>query len=92
MEKRDVIPFVTDDGEELELYVLEQTKLNGINYLLVADTLDEEDDDVEVYIMKASEEKEGEEFASYEFVEEDTELEALGKVFEELLEDVDIEL
>ena len=41
MEEREVIPFVTDDGEELELYVLEQTKLNGLNYLLVADTLDE---------------------------------------------------
>ncbi len=92
MEEREVIPFVTDDGEELELYVLEQTKLNGLNYLLVADTLDEEDDDVTVYIMKETAAKEGEEFASYEFVEEDGELEALGKIFEELLEDVDIEL
>ncbi|MBO8463274.1 MAG: DUF1292 domain-containing protein [Firmicutes bacterium] len=92
MEQRDVIPFVTEDGEELELYVLEQTKLNGKNYLLVADSLEEEDEDVEVYIMKEAESKEGEEFASYEFVEEDTELEALGKIFEELLEDVDIEL
>lgn len=92
MEQRDVIPFVTDEGEELELYVLEQTKLNGMHYLLVADTLDDDDEDVEVYIMKETKEKEGEEFASYEFVEEDTELEALSKVFEELLEDVDIEL
>lgn len=92
MEEREVIPFVTDDGEDLELYVLEQTKLNGLNYLLVADTLDEEDDDVTVYIMKETAAKEGEEFASYEFVEEDGELEALGKIFEELLEDVDIEL
>ena len=82
MEEREVIPFVTDDGEELELYVLEQTKLNGLNYLLVADTLDEEDDDVTVYIMKETAAKEGEEL----------ELEALGKIFEELLEDVDIEL
>lgn len=92
MEEREVIPFVTDDGEELELYVLEQTKLNGLNYLLVADTLDEEDDDVTVYIMKETVAKEGEELAFYEFVEEDGELEALGKIFEELLEDVDIEL
>lgn len=92
MEEREVIPFVTDDGEELELYVLEQTKLNGLNYLLVADTLDEEDDDVTVYIMKETAAKEGEELVSYEFVEEDGELEALGKIFEELLEDVDIEL
>lgn len=92
MEEREVIPFVTDDGEELELYVLEQTKLNGLNYLLVADTLDEEDNDVTVYIMKETVAKEGEELASYEFVEEDGELEALGKIFEELLEDVDIEL
>ena len=92
MEQREVIPFVTEDGEELELYVLEQTKLNGLNYLLVADTLDEEEEDVEVYIMKETAAKDGEEYASYEFVEEDGELEALGKIFEELLEDVDIEL
>lgn len=92
MEEREVIPFVTEDGEELELYVLEQTKINGIHYLLVADTLDEEDEEVEVYIMKENGESKEEEYASYEFVEEDKELEAVSKIFEELLEDVDIEL
>lgn len=91
MEEREVIPFVTEDGEKLELYVLEQTKINGINYLLVADTLDEDDEDVEVYVMKETKDSK-EEYDSYEFVEEEQELEAVGKIFEELLDDVEIEL
>lgn len=92
MEERDVIVFTTEEGEQLELYILEQTKLNGMNYLLVADTLDDEDDDVEVYIMKETKEQEEGEYTSYEFVEDEEELTSIGKVFEELLEDTDIEV
>lgn len=47
------IPFVTEDGEEVEFYVLEQTTLNGFHYLLVEDgSADPEEEDVVVYIMK----------------------------------------
>ena len=43
------ILLLDDEGQEIELYVLEQTTLAGKNYLLTADSL--EDDGV-VMIMK----------------------------------------
>lgn len=83
----DSIEFGTEDGEKVLLYVLEQTMLNGVNYLLVAES---EEDEAEAYIMK---EITGDENQTvYEMVDDDTELEALSKVFAELLEDVEIEI
>lgn len=75
-----------DNGEIVEFYVLEQTKINGYNYILVTE---DEDGDCECYIMKESEFP-GSEEATYEMVEDDNELNALAKVFAEIMEDVDI--
>lgn len=81
------IPFQTEDGTSVNFYVLEQTKFYGINYLLV--TEDTESEEAEVYILKdLSNEEETE--AVYEMVEDEEELSALAKLFEELMEDVDI--
>lgn len=80
------IKFAFDDADEsVEFYVLEQTKINGEEYILVTDS---EEDDAVCLILKqtATEEQD----CIYEIVEDDTELEAVSKVFEELLEDVDI--
>ena len=76
-----------DTGECLEFYVLEQTRVNGVNYLLVADS---EEDDGECLILKdmASEE---EQESLYEIVEDEQELSAVLTVFEQLLDDVEIE-
>ena len=77
-----------DTGECLEFYVLEQTRINNRDYLLV--TVDE-DGDSDAFVLKdLSEDTEKE--AVYEIVEEEAELEAIAKVFSEILEDVDIEL
>ena len=77
-----------DTGERLEFYVLEQTRINNRDYLLV--TVDE-DGDSDAFVLKdLSEDTEKE--AVYEIVEEEAELEAIAKVFSEMLEDVDIEL
>ena len=73
MEERKIT--LVDDEQTLEFYVLEETKLNGSDYLLVTDAEDEEE----------------EADALYEFVEDEAELEGLMKIFEELLDDVDIE-
>lgn len=73
--------------EEAEFFVLEQTKLNGISYILVTDS---EEDDAECLILKDTS-LGNETEAVYEIVEEDRELEAISKVFEELLEDIEIE-
>ena len=69
------IPFVTEDGEEVEFYVLEQTTLNGFHYLLVEDgSADPEEEDVVVYIMKgAAGSEDEEEMAAYEMVEDEEE-------------------
>ena len=77
-----------DTGECLEFYVLEQTRINNRDYLLV--TVDE-DGDSDAFVLKdLSEDTEKE--AVYEIVEEEAELEAIAKVFSEMLEEVDIEL
>ena len=72
-----------DTNETVDFFVLEQTKLNGATYLLVADN---ESDDAE------ETESGNEQDNLYDIVEDDNELTAVSKVFEELLEDVDITL
>lgn len=76
------------EGEEgaAEFYVLEQTRIGGITYLLVTDT---EKEDGEAWILKDLS-GDGETEALYEMVEEDGELEAVGRIFSEMLEDVDL--
>ena len=76
---------LVDDEQTIEFYVLEETKLNGCNYLLVTDEANEEED-AECYILKDMSE-EGDEDALYEFVEDESELEAIWKVFEALLDE-----
>ena len=58
------LEFIDENGEKTQFYVIEETRINGINYLLVSES-DNED----------------------EFVEEDSELESVGKVFSELMDD-----
>ena len=74
------------DGEALEFYVMEETRINGVDYLLVTE---EEDGDCEAFILKRLS-QEQEEAAIYEMVEAEDELEYISKVFVEILEDVDI--
>lgn len=83
------VKFVFRDGSgEDEFFVLEETKINGAAYILVSDS---EDDDGECLILKEVE-KESQPESVYEIVEDETELAAVSKVFEELLEDVSIEM
>lgn len=93
MKKYESIPFLTDDGLEIEFCVIEQTRINGVNYLLVSDELNEsseEDEETLVYIMKESaEEEEG--MKTYEMVEDEAELASVFKIFEQLIEDMDLE-
>ena len=77
-----------DTNEEVEFFVLEQTRISGQNYILVTDS---EEDEAECLILKDTSEAEDAE-SLYEIVEDETELCAVLKVFEELLEDVDIEM
>ena len=81
------IKFQVPDSEETaEFYVLEQTRINGMNYILVAE---EEEGDCEAFIMKEISGQEEAE-ASYEMVEAEEELEYMSKIFASVMEDVDI--
>lgn len=79
----------SDTEEEVEFFVMEQTKFQGRQYLLVTDNAEEEEADA--YILKDLSEEEDFE-AVYEMVEDEKELEAVSQIFEELLEDVDFEI
>ena len=46
------LTFMTDDNDSVELYIIEETRANGVNYLLVTDSDDEEDGDAQCYILK----------------------------------------
>ena len=74
-----------ESGVEDELYVLEQTTINGNTYLLVAE---DDSEEPEAYIFRQVGE-DGEEF-TYEPVEDDDEYESVLKIFENLIEDVEI--
>lgn len=78
------ISFVPDGQEAVEFYVLEQTRLGGVNYLLVTER---EDGDSDALILKdLSEEADTE--GVYEIVSDDEELAAVAVIFEDILEDV----
>lgn len=77
-----------DDGESIELYVVEQTRINGMDYLLVTV---EEDGDSDAFILKDVS-TENDKDSMYEMVESEEELEYMSKIFSEILEDVDIEM
>lgn len=89
MDNNKTIPFIIEDGTEIELSIIEQTKINGTNYLLVTETADESED-AEAFILR--EDMTQEEECVYTIVEDETEISALSKIFEELLEDIDLEI
>ncbi len=83
------IKFMLDDGENsVDFFVLEETKINGVSYILVTDS---EDEDGECMILKDTSKPEEKE-SLYQIVEDDVELAAVSKVFGELLEDIEIEM
>jgi Protein of unknown function (DUF1292). len=83
----DKIIFTDEDGNKLELYALETTRLGGVDYLLASDV---ETGDGECYILKDLSEANSPE-AVYQMVEDEHELDYLLNIFSELVEDVDFE-
>lgn len=81
----DKITFKPEGAESAEFFVLEQTRLNGVNYILVTDF---EEGDGEALILKDLS-KEDDTEAVYQIVSDDTELSAVAGVFENLLDDIE---
>ncbi len=87
MEDTNKIVIKDDEGNEIELFVLEATKINGAYYILTTDA--QEDEDGECYILKDVSKPEDAE-AVYQFVENEDELNFVGKIFAELMEDTEV--
>ena len=82
-----LIMLTADDGSEEAFFVLEKADIAGVSYLLVTNSV--EDEDADALILKEAEE---DEMITYEVVEDENELKIISKYFEELLEDVELRL
>ena len=83
------ITLTDEDGAEVDFYIIEETELGGVNYLLVTDD-DSDDEEAEALILREITDEDGE--AVYETVEDESVLSALSGVFEELLDEINIEI
>lgn len=84
------IPFYTDDGGEVELAILEQTRINGINYLLVSPQTDDAEDEYAFLLKESGQASQLE--STYEEVRDEEEMLSVLKIFEQLMEDMDFEV
>lgn len=81
-----MIELNSEDGDIQSVYVIEQLRLGGADYLLVCD---EPSGDAEAWILKdvsGSDEAD----ACYVAVTDEDEIKAVSGVFEDMLEDVEI--
>lgn len=85
--KNDTVSFLSEDGENIKFSVLEETKINGISYILVTDSFEGEDG--ECYIMKDISNGDSED-ANCIFVEDENELDSVFEIFEKMMDDIDI--
>ncbi len=81
------ISFAGNNGDAIEFFVLEKTTLGGVDYMLVTES---ETEDADAYVLKDVS-KAGDNEGVYEIVDDDNELQAVGQVFQALLEDIDIQ-
>lgn len=84
---QETITVYNEEGVEQEFYVLEQTQLQGVSYLLAVEDI--EDEELEAWIFKQVG-TDGDDVC-YETIDDETELNAISSIFEELLEDYDFE-
>lgn len=80
------IVFEPESGMPVEFYVLEQTKLGGASYILVTEEKEGDGDALILKDVSAPEDAE----ALYEVVEDETELNAVADIFENMLDDIEI--
>lgn len=79
------ITLAAEGEEAVDFYVLETTRLGGIDYYLVSTS---EEDDGDACIIKDVAET-GAEESIFQYVVDDTEFDAVADVFDSLMEDTD---
>ena len=82
--------FSDIDGGEEFFYVLMDTVVNETVYLLASEEDPEETDECECFILKEVSDSEDE--CVYEEVLDDEEFQSISKIFDELLEEEDLDL
>jgi len=80
------ITLLDEEGNETVFYVEDETRINGVNYLLVAD---QPEGDAECLILKDISDETSEE-AEYVPVEDEDELADVMRIFSEMLEDTEL--
>ena len=89
MEELQKIVFDTDEGQE-DFYILDQTRINGVNYILVTNSEDPDAEEIEVMILKdISDDSDTE--SVYEVVVDEEEVAAVAELFEDSIGDVEID-
>ena len=81
-----LIMLTADDGSEA-FFVLEKADIAGVSYLLVTDSV--EDEEAEAMILREETE---DELVTYQVVDDEKELKIISKYLEELLDDVELRL
>ena len=90
MNQNSMITFTDENNNEITYEVWEETVLQGKTYLLVAEESDDAEE-AECYIMVRMDDNEDDNYCTYEFVEDENELESVFKIFETLLSEEDLE-
>lgn len=93
MKENSQIMLTAEDGSEEAFFVWEKAEIAGREYLLVSETTPDRDteEEAEAFILRVNDEKENGEIL-YDVVEDEKELLIISKYFEELLEDIAIEM
>lgn len=86
MAKLEKITFQEDGEEPVDFYVLEQTRIGGVNYILVTDV---EEGDGDALILKDMS-GDGEEESIFAVVSDDEELSAVAGVFQNMMDDIEL--
>ncbi|MGX8714602.1 MAG: DUF1292 domain-containing protein [Lachnospiraceae bacterium] len=84
----DEIVLTDEDGQELTLKVIEQTRLGGKDYLLAADG-DIDAEDTECWIFRDDSEP-GNPMSLFVEIEDEDELDAVIGIFQNLVDGIDI--
>ena len=85
MAKLEKITFHEDGEKPVDFYVLEQTRIGGVNYILVTD-VEEGDGDALILTDMSGD---GEEESVFAIVSDDEELSAVAGVFQNMMDDIE---
>jgi len=85
----DTITMTDENGEEREFVVIDSFEDKGVNYMLVVDAGEMDDEESEAFVLKEVS-SDGDE-SVFEFIDDDEEFDRIVNLFQDGSEDYDIE-